>query len=236
MTTIKNTRNPVPETSATPPATPKPYLTSRHVRSYAALCEQAGIVFDMTDTPTFSSDYDKAPLPVLIHYGAKPLHRVILPGTRWHEDKLRSDLRGALIRGDTAVRKDELARRDMIFGTRQGTFVHYDGGRISVFAATPRRAMLAALRFERYVDHSLPEKPSYQLLKQSRNGMETQEVELKDIPEIDNETLALHYGSAFPGTARNWKNELPPTAHATPQGHSSVLFRSSYPCPHGERS
>jgi hypothetical protein len=211
-----------PPTSAaeilkTPPKPAKAYAKSRHLLNYAILCEKAGnVFFDMTDTPTFSSDYDKAPLPVLIHYGAKPLHRVILPGTRWHEDKLRSDLRGALIRGDTAVRKDELARRDMIFGTRQGTFVHYDGGRISVFAATPRRAMLAALRFERYVDHSLPEKPSYQLLKQSRNGMDTQEVELKDVTEIDDETLALHYGAEFP----EWNDRLVERMHEKGSGLS----------------
>jgi hypothetical protein len=196
MTIIKNTQNPVPETPASAPATPKPYLTSRHVRNYAALCEQAGIVFEMTDTPTFSSDYDKAPLPVLIHYGAKPLHRIIVPGTRWDHERLRADLRGALIRGDTSIRKGELARRDMIFGTRQGTFLHYDGGRISIFAATPRRAMLAALRLERYVDASLPERPSYNLLRQARNGMETQ--------EVDNETLALHYGAGFP----EWNDRL----------------------------
>ena len=204
---MKNPENPpnvATETQATPTTPQKTYLESRHVRNYTALCEGASIVHDMTDTPTFSSDYDKAPLPVLVHYGAKPLHRIIVPGTRWDHERLRADLRGALIRGDTSIRKGELARRDMIFGTRQGTFLHYDGGRISVFAATPRRAMLAALRLERYVDNSLPERPAYNLLRQARNGMETQEVELKDVAEIDNETLALHYGAGFP----EWNDRL----------------------------
>lgn len=203
-TAMNNTENPAHSTADTPMSTPKPcsplkpYSRSRHLRSYLSRCDRAGEhVFEMTGTPTFSNDYDKAPLPVLIHYGASPLHRVVLPGTRWDEERLRRDLRGALIRCDTAIRKGELARRDMIFGTRQGTFIHFDGGRISVYAATPRRAMLAALKFERYVDHSLPDKPSYQLLRQSRNGMETQKVELKDVTVIDNETLALHYGAGF---------------------------------------
>ena len=208
---MTNTDNPANRISDTPIPAPKPpapfksYSKSRHLRSYAALCDKAGeVVYEITETPTFSSDYDKAPLPVLIHYGAKPLHRITVPGTRWDEERLRNDLRPALIRGDTAIRKGEMARRDMIFGSRQGTFLHYDGGRISVFAATPRRAMQVALRLERYVDNSLPEKPSYHLLRAGRNGMETQEVELKDLPEIDNETLALHYGCEFP----EWSDRL----------------------------
>lgn len=216
MTTIKNTPNPLPASPAIPPAPPASYSKSRHVRNYTAHCEQTGIVCDVTCVSTFSSDFEKAPLPVLIHYGAKPLHRVNIPGTRWDHERLRADLRGALIRGDTSVRKGELARRDMIFGTRQGTFLHYDGGRISVFAATPQRAMLAALRLERYVDASLPECPSYNLLRQARSGMETQEVELKEVAETDNETLALHYGAGFP----EWNDRLVDQLNAKGSGLS----------------
>jgi ATPase family associated with various cellular activities (AAA) len=204
MKNIENTTNAVTDTPSTPDTPKKSYLKSRHVRNYASLCGEAGIVHDMTGTPTFSSDFDKAPLPVLIHYGARPLHRIIVPGTRWDHERLRNDLRGGLLRGDTSIRKGEMARRDMIFGTRQGTFLHYDAGRISIYAATPRRAMLAALRLERYVDKSLPEHPAYNLLRQARNGMETQEVEMKDVPEVDDETLALHYGEGFP----EWNDRL----------------------------
>ncbi|MCX8492985.1 MAG: AAA family ATPase [Chthoniobacterales bacterium] len=187
-----------------------PYGRSPHLRSYAARCEatSGNLHLEITDIATFSDDYNRAPLPVLLHYGARPLHRLCIPSDSWDIEKMREELRAVLIRGDASYASGAVHRKDLVFGTRQGTFVHYDDGSLKVYASSPRRVILAAMRLKRYmikVDKTLP---SFHLLRKCDDGLSTQKVDIKDFEPLDNEGLDLHYGSGFADWSDRLKDKL----------------------------
>jgi hypothetical protein len=176
------------------------------VQSYVSKCNGAGanLVIEITDAPSFSDDYNKAPLPVLLYYGAHPLHRLCIPSYTWDIEKMRDELGGALIRGDASYGSGGIHRSDLVFGTRQGTFVHYDSGTVKVYAATPRRLILATLRLKRYMIIAKKPLPAFHLLRKGEEGLDTQKVEIKGFEPLDDQGLDLHYGSGF----ADWANRL----------------------------
>ncbi len=102
---------------------------SRHLRRYVERCAEAGEpMISMTALPTFGCEYDKAPLPVLVHYGSRPLFRFKLPGADWNVELMMKDFKRGLIRADSGWSCGEIHRYDVVFGTRQGTFLHNFGG------------------------------------------------------------------------------------------------------------
>lgn len=195
--------SPAEEKSRKTPA----YAESPHLRAYSALCvaEAGNLNLQISELATFSNDYGKAPLPVLLHYGARPLHRLCIPAFSWDVEKMRNELRPALIRGDSCYGSGSVRRSDLVFGTRQGTFVHYDSDSVHVYAATPRRVMLAAERLlNRYSFAPGKPLPAFHLLKKSDEGFVTQKVEIKDFEPLDGESLELHYGLGF----SEWSDRL----------------------------
>lgn len=191
-----------PDTTAILP----PYGQSRHLRDYLARCNSSSdrFHFDITQVPIFSNNYNGAPLPVLLHYGARPVHRLKIRSMSWEIEKMREDLRGALIRGDTNYEPGGMHRQDLVFGTRQGTFVHYDEGTLNVYSSSPRRAILAGTRLKRYLTKVEKPLPCFYLLRKGEEGLTTHKVEIKDFEPLDSEGLALHYGSGF----AEWSNHL----------------------------
>jgi len=151
----------------------------------------------MTALPTFGCEYDKAPLPVLVHYGSRPLFRFKLPGADWNVELMMKDFKRGLIRADSGWSCGEIHRYDVVFGTRQGTFLHYDGSRVTIYASSYRRVVIASVKMERYLEKPGSTPATYNLLRVSRRGMETQSVELKDVAPIDPSELALNYGEGF---------------------------------------
>ncbi len=195
----------VPATPKPSPAQP-PYGRSPHLRDYVARCiaHSDQLRFEISDVPAFSNSYNSAPMPVLLHYGARPLHRIKIRSMSWDIEKMRDELRPALIRGDSCYESGGMHRRDMLFGTRQGTFVHYDEGTVNVYAPTPRRTALAGMRLKRYIVKVAKPLPSFHLLRKGEEGLTTHKVEIKDFNPLDEEGLDLHYGEGF----AEWSDRL----------------------------
>jgi len=187
-----------------------PYGRSPHLRSYAARCEatSGNLHLELTDIATFSDDYNRAPLPVLLHYGARPLHRLRIASYSWDIEQMCQELRPALIRGDASYASGAVHRNDLVFGTRQGTFIHYDDGTLKVYASSPRRVVLAAMRLKRYIIKVAKPLPSFHLLRKNDDGLSTQKVEIKDFEPLDHEGLDLHYGPGFADWADRLKDKL----------------------------
>ena len=189
---------------------PTAYGCSPHLRSYAAHCEavSGSLHLELTDIATFSDDYNRAPLPVLLHYGARPLHRLRIPSYSWDIEQMCKELRPALIRGDASYASGAVHRNDLVFGTRQGTFIHYDDGTLKVYASSPRRVILAAMRLNRYMIKVANPLPTFHLLRKTDDGLSTQKVEIKDFEPLDHEGLDLHYGPGFADWADRLKDKL----------------------------
>jgi hypothetical protein len=187
-----------------------PYGRSPHLRGYAALCDATApnLHLVVTDSATFSDDYNRAPFPVLLHYGARPLHRLCITSHSWDIEKMCKELRPVLIRGDASFASGAIHRTNLIFGTRQGTFVHYDEGMLKVYAPSPLRVILATQRLKRYLIKVAKPLPAFHLLRKSDDGLTTQQVEIKDFEPLDTEGLDLHYGSGFADWADRLKEKL----------------------------
>lgn len=188
----------------------KQYGRSGHIRHYSSLCDSASgqLCYELTNTPSFSSSYNTAPLPVLLHYGARPLHRLKIRSLKWDIERLREELRSALIRGDTSHDSGKMYRRDLLFGTRQGTFLHLDcddsSTTLNVYAPSPRRTVLVAGRLRRYLIAASKPLPTFHILRKGEEGLTTHEVAIKDFHPMDAEGLNLNYGEGF----ADWSEHL----------------------------
>lgn len=154
---------------------------------------QPQLFCNLTENHTFLSDYRPLPLPVLIHYGEKPVQRLRLKDSQYDIDKLIADFGSRLLRSDSWITK-KLHHGDALFGTRHGSFLQSEDGYITIYTSTLKNALRLARKLEPYVLDQKDDCGTFHLLKSERNGFCTEAVPFKKSCQLDEETLDLHYG------------------------------------------
>jgi hypothetical protein len=149
------------------------------------------------------------PVPVVNFYGPDPLHRFNPPNeTDWEVEKIVKDFSKFAVRSDHYVENGALVVKNLVFMSRQGTFVSYSDGSVTVYGKTPQRVANAGLRLIKHYSKPRPEGVgTYCLLSNTREGIETEEVELSPC-NLKEEMLPLHYGEDFPEWNREFLKSL----------------------------
>jgi hypothetical protein len=151
---------------------------------------------------TFEDYNGNPPAPIISYYGARNFHRQRIPcrDADWDKIRMVRELSPRLKRSDGyGSGKDELWF-NLIFGNAHGDFLHLEDDKLWAYASTLRRVRSISRRVERYLVErakEMPEFGTYHLLRVSRGNLSTYAVKMKPEFGLDEEKLALNYGSDF---------------------------------------
>jgi len=158
---------------------------------------------------TFSTNSDAwALVPIRAAHGAGPVHFCAADGP--------FDLaRVAETFGDRLIctwfsLRDEAERghgywKDLTFQLEETTLVNVDEDTLRVYAATPAAARSTAEKLQKaFARAKTPRPPTFQIVKQSSCGIDTEAVALEGVDALELDSLALHYGEDFPA----WHSEF----------------------------
>jgi hypothetical protein len=166
---------------------------------------------DLADIDSWGADPITPPLPVLAHYGADPLHRFALPRGRFDIERLTRQFASRIVRSDCRMAgksdpEDHGGWKSVLFHFKAyGAWLHYERGTISTYAASRRKAMLLALKMERYLLKDKDSGGSFELISVENGSIDTETVSLGVETILDDRILSLHYGEDFPDWSREFE-------------------------------
>jgi hypothetical protein len=167
---------------------------------------------DLADIDSWGADACTPPLPVLAFYGADPLHRFALPRGRFDIARLTKQFASRIVRSDSrpggkSDSEDQDGWRSVLFHFKGfGAWLHYEHGTISTYAATRRKAMLLALKMERYHLKDKETGGSFELISLENGSIDTETVTLGMETILEDRILSLHYGEDFPKWSRDYES------------------------------
>lgn len=140
--------------------------------------------------------------PIRAAVGAGPSHYCMADGP-FDLARVAETFSDRLVRSWFILREDAERGRgywhDLTIRLDESTHVNIDEDALRVYAATPEAARTTAEKLARAFARSpSPRAPTFQIVKQTSCGIDTESVALDTPSRVDAETLALHYGEAFP--------------------------------------
>lgn len=152
---------------------------------------------------TFDTDSNSWSLvPIRAATGAGPVHFCVVDGP-FDLPRMAETLAGQLVRSCYSLRED--AERGFGYWTNltirldENTHVHCDEDTLRVYAASPEQARLTAEKLGKtFAREKGPKPATFQIVKKTSDGIDTESVALDALEVLDAGTLALHYGEAFP--------------------------------------
>jgi hypothetical protein len=152
---------------------------------------------------TFDTDSNSWSLvPIRAATGAGPVHFCVADGP-FDLARMAETLAGQLVRSCYSLRED--AERGFGYWTNltirldENTHVHCDEDTLRVYAASPGQARSTAEKLGRtFAREKTPKPPTFQIVKKTSDGIDTEAVALDGETSLDAENLALHYGDGFP--------------------------------------
>jgi hypothetical protein len=180
---------------------------SKHIRKVM-------LSLDLAESDAFGADRCTPPLPVLTAFGDDPLHRFHLPRGRFDIARLAREFSSRIVRSDSGHSMDPSGEeqggwRTVLFHLKgYGAWLHYENGSINTYAATRRKAMLLALKMERYLLKEKPTGGSFHLISNCGGMIDTEKVELDADTILSDEDLMLHYGPDAPDWFRDFQKKL----------------------------
>lgn len=165
---------------------------------------------DLAETDAFGADTCTPPLPVLTAFADGPLHRFSLPRGRFDIDRLARQFASRIVRSDSRMAgkadEDQEGWRSVLFHLKgYGAWLLYENGKICTYAPTRRKAMLLALKMERYLLKDKETGGSFELISFDGGTIDTETVTLGMETILDDRILSLHYGDDFPDWSREYE-------------------------------
>ena len=141
-------------------------------------------------------------VPIRAAIGAGPVHFCVADGP-FDLARMAETLAGQLVRSTFSLRED--AERGFGYWTNltirldEHTHVHCDEDTLRVYAASPAQARTTAEKLGKtFAREKAPKPPTFQIVKKTSDGIDTEAVALDSESLLDEENLALHYGEEFP--------------------------------------
>jgi hypothetical protein len=159
----------------------------------------SGIHINIAEASTFSSSFGGgAPIPILLAYGAAPLHRVTLRYGDWNYGAILADQSLRLLRSDSRESTGGKIWEDLILEQGGGIFFHINEGCLAAYAGDLPTAEKAADGFrERFAEKKSSSSGSYHLVTHDHECIDTAEVRLSDGNGLEPADLDLFYGEGF---------------------------------------
>lgn len=141
-------------------------------------------------------------VPIRAAVGAGPVHFCVADGP-FDLDRVAETFGNQLVRSCFSLREDAERGngfwKDLTLRLDDTTHVNIDEDTLRVYAASPGQARLTTEKFRK--TFALAKKPNpatFQIVKQTSDGIDTEAVALDGVLPLDAENLALHYGGSFP--------------------------------------
>jgi hypothetical protein len=159
-----------------------------------------------SETPvslTFNTDcHSWSLVPIRAALGTGPVHFCVADGL-FDLARMAETLADRLVRSTYSLRED--AERGVGYWSNltirldENTHVHCDEDTLRVYAASPEQARSTAEKLSKtFAREKAPKPATFQIVKKTSDGIDTESVALDKIVLLDSENLALHYGEAFP--------------------------------------
>jgi hypothetical protein len=168
-------------------------------RPSAKVRPTVAITYNLSEMNNFDGGNSLPPLPVLVAFADKPIHRYNAHSSEYDLHLMLKELGDRLIRSNwERARSKNAIPRTILFESRLlGSFIYCCDESITVFAPTVRLAERIALKMDRYL---LPPKIKggcFQLLSSMGRGFTTKSVALNPSTHLTDPELDLHYGQGF---------------------------------------
>jgi len=160
----------------------------------------AGIHINIAEASTFSTSFGGgAPIPILLAYGASPLHRVIQRFCDWNFEEIFAEKSASILRSDSRESASGgKSWEDIILDEGGGIFLHINEGCLAAYAGDHLTAERAANVFrERFGKKKSLSSGSYHLITHEHDSIGTAEVPLSDGAPLESVDLELFYGDGF---------------------------------------
>ena len=169
---------------------------------------------DLADIDSWGADPITPPLPVLAHYGADPLHRFTLPRGRFDIARLTKEFASRIVRSDSRTKGGDESEgqggwKSVLFHFKAyGAWLHYENGCFSTYASTHRKALLLALKLQRYHLMEAETGGSFELISVENGMIDTETVSLGVSTILEDHILSLHYGEDFPAWCTDYEGRI----------------------------
>ncbi len=168
------------------------------------------ITYNLSEMNNFDGGHGLPPLPVLVAFSDKPIHRYSAHSSEYDLHLMLKELGGRLIRSNwERARSKNATPRTVLFESKVlGSFIYCSEESITVFAPTARMAERIALRMDRYL---LPPKIKggcFQLLSSMGRGFTTKSVALNPSTHLSDPVLDLHYGEGFAAWSQSFVSRI----------------------------
>ncbi len=141
-------------------------------------------------------------VPVRAATGAGPAHYCAADGP-FDLERMAETFRDQLVRSWFNLRDDAERGsgywKDLTIRLDDATFINVDEDSLRVYAASPEQARSTAEKLRKTFAQTKKSKPAtFQIVKKTCDGIDTEAVALEGKSALDSESLALHYGDGFP--------------------------------------
>ncbi len=158
--------------------------------------------------------------PIRAHFGSGSVHFCAADGP-FDLVRIAETLSGQVVRSNFSLRDDPERGngyfRSLCLRLDEGVFVRIDEDDLSVYASDADSARHTAERLISTFRTKRPVlAPTFQIVKQSSCGIDTEAVRMESATALDPAALALHYGEDFPA----WHEEFVNTLRSTKRGLS----------------
>lgn len=152
-------------------------------------------------TEPFDDNGSVPPHPVVAHFGNEDYHRLRLRrgDSSWDIGRLSEKFRKRILRSDSSGTGNNKQWFTVLFGSKGGLFMHYDG-HICLYGPNLRSVHRLAAMLEKYKlqpEEKVPEFGTYHLLRVSRGDLSTFAVTMKSEFGMNEAKLGLNYGRDF---------------------------------------
>lgn len=175
----------------------------------ASQSSAVGLICDANVSPFSASLRGSAPVPVILAYGANPLHRHTLVSEVWMHDRILSDLKPKIIRSDCFARRTDNDWSNLLICEGEGIFLHLERMELSAYASDLDTAREAAERFLRLYGNPVETGGAhFNLITEQFGGIETETVAMRECIKIVEAEMDLFYGEGFLEWSRRYLQKL----------------------------
>jgi len=171
--------------------------------------QPTGLICDANVSPFSASMRGSAPVPVILAYGANPLHRHTLVSEVWMHERILSDLKPKIIRSDCFARKNDIDWSNLLICEGDGIFIHLERKELSVYAGKLDTARETAERFRGLYGAPVETAGAqFNLITEQFGGIETESVSMRESVKIVEVDMDLFYGGGFFEWSRRYLEKL----------------------------
>jgi hypothetical protein len=165
---------------------------------------------DLGQVPSFSAPFfDGPPLPVLVEFGSRPMHRFSLSGIEWDYELLLLKEATKICRSNSKGTSGRGKNWEDIIIDCKGLFFHINKDVLSCYAKDYTTAQDAAWAFsQEYKKQDSFCHGSYNLINVEHDTIGTESVPLSNDNPLEPQDLDLFYGAGFSSWAGSYLNTL----------------------------